>query len=179
MDTADLRDAARRFLSDADQHHVPDTFVDQDRFATPYRGWYSPWALRDRTRLENLQEKCLRVSLHRLFAAGKTKPALEVAHRLLKLDPLLEDVFECEIDILISLGQTVQARRRFEDCRTILRRELGVSPSERLRAKIESLQNRPITKDDLQAPIPVSAQQLLVDAQRDLRKLSELLACAR
>lgn len=91
-------------------------------------GWFDPWALRARVRIEDLRERCLGRVMELAYAAGLDGETQEMAERLLALDPLREDVHQVLIRLHLRRGQRSLARRQFERCRAVLAAELGVAP---------------------------------------------------
>lgn len=144
LDLDDLQAAGTRFLSDANALDLPVPFAEgPQNVERAFQGWYAPWALRERVRLENLCERCLRTLFARQSEAGRLDAAIETGGRLLKIDPLLEDVHEALIALFLALGQPGRAKRQLDDCTALLRAELGVAPSPRLRALIAAAGSDP------------------------------------
>ncbi|MGB0904066.1 MAG: AfsR/SARP family transcriptional regulator [Mangrovicoccus sp.] len=138
LDTALFAHAAQKFLADDTARALPTGMPQDLRSAAPFQGWYAPWALRERARLELLYERCLRVHMQRQIADGAKEAALDTGARLLDHDPLLEDVHEDVIDIHLSQDRRALALRQYQCCAETLRRELDVAPSQRLAAKLRA-----------------------------------------
>ncbi len=78
------------------------------------------------------------------LGAGNAGTAARLATRLLELNPLEEGHHELLIRSLVATGDRSAALARVEACEELLRRELGVPPSSRLRQILES-DPRPLT----------------------------------
>jgi DNA-binding SARP family transcriptional activator len=102
-----------------------------------------------RTRREQLRERALVVFAQRLAderAAGHTDAAVQLALRLLALDPLQEPVHRALMQLYARQGRAASALRQYELCREALRRELGAAPQPEtlaLRAAIERDRSAP------------------------------------
>lgn len=72
------------------------------------------------------------------IAARETGAArLAAARRLLAIDPLREASHRSLISALLEAGETALALKQLEDCRAILKRELGVAPSAETEALLQ------------------------------------------
>lgn len=105
-----------------------------DRILSIYRGpflageshgWMIPMQ-------KNIQARFVS-ALHRIGSALETAGACESAlicfRRGLEVDPLIETFYEYQIKILWRMGKKSEAMLLYNQCRTILRSALGVSPS--------------------------------------------------
>lgn len=95
-------------------------------------GWYDDWvlAIRDRLRLRLLHAlEALSVLLR---AAGRTAEAVEAVHVAVLAEPLRESGQLALIEAHQAAGDWIAARRQYEEFRGLLRREVGVEPSEEL-----------------------------------------------
>jgi len=91
-------------------------------------GDYSDWALAERGRLADLRLSSL-LRLSRWYQAhGEPERALGHAQTAVASEPLREDLHRLLIDLYARVGLPEMARRQFERCRTLLRRELGIEP---------------------------------------------------
>jgi len=77
------------------------------------------------------------------LGAGNPGTAARLATRLLELDPLDEGNHELLIRSLVATGDQSGALARVEACEELLRRELGTSPSSRLRKIVAPAEARP------------------------------------
>lgn len=91
---------------------------------------FDAWCLAERQSWHQLHDSVLRSLVDRLRSQPET--ALRYARHRLLLDPLSEDAHADLILLLQALGQTAEARERYEHCRRMLKQELGQPPSARL-----------------------------------------------
>ncbi len=89
---------------------------------------FEDWLLVERERLHQAQSQ----ALHRLTqghtARGDYIAAIEVAERLLTLDPWREETHRILMELLALTGQRSAALAQYEHCCRMLRGELGVEP---------------------------------------------------
>ena len=100
---------------------------------------YEDWLARERARLRELALGALGKLLDYHDAAGDAERGIEVAIRLLALDPLQEHVHRALMRLFMTAGRGDAALRQYERCRDVLHRELGVEPepeTERLQRDI-------------------------------------------
>ena len=97
-------------------------------------GWYDDWvlAVRDRLRLRLLH--ALEALGGQLADAGRPREAVEAVHVAVLAEPLRESGQRALIEAHQAAGDWVAARRQFDAFRVLLRREIGVDPSEELTA---------------------------------------------
>ncbi len=91
-------------------------------------GFYNEWALRERERLRSLylksQDHLLRYfSHHDAYEEG-----LACGRNILDLDPLREEIHREMMRLYYRSGQRAMALQQYENCRKILKTDLGVSP---------------------------------------------------
>ena len=91
--------------------------------------WSDDWLLPHRQRLRQLQMHLLETASEELSSRGRFGIALEAALAVLRADPLRESAHRAVIRVHVAEGNVVEARRAFVECRSLLRRELGVAPS--------------------------------------------------
>jgi TolB-like protein/Flp pilus assembly protein TadD len=100
---------------------------------------YEDWLASERARLRELALGALGKLLDHHAAAGDTERGVEVAIRLLAVDPLQEHVHRALMRLFMAAGRADAALRQYERCCNVLRRELGVEPeteTERLQRDI-------------------------------------------
>ena len=98
-----------------------------------YRGELLPrceatWVLPERRRLETLFCTGLKWLLDHRRAAGRVNASIEAGERLLRQDPLREDVHRELIRLFSEAGHRQSAIRQYRWCRELLAAELGVEP---------------------------------------------------
>ena len=86
------------------------------------------WILGERARLKEIFRSLLLRLIQAHHAAGDPASALEVARRLLALDPLQENVHRLLMKLHAELGQRSQALAQYKACVTLLSAELDLSP---------------------------------------------------
>ena len=95
--------------------------------------WDDPWLVHDRERVRQLQLHVLEAGAERLMAAGHFGLGLDWALAAVRADPLRESAHRAVIRIHVVEGNLTEARRAYDACADLLRRELGVQPSARTR----------------------------------------------
>ena len=93
--------------------------------------WDDHWLVHDRERVRQLQLHVLEAGAERLMAAGQFGLGLDWALAAVRADPLRESAHRAVIRIHVVEGNLTEARRAYETCADLLRRELGVQPSAR------------------------------------------------
>ena len=102
---------------------------------------FEDWQLRQQERLRGQQAAALQrlVEIHEVWA--RYDQAIDYGRQWLNLDVLQEPVHRQLMHLFALAGQHQEALRQYERCRSVLERELGVSPddeTERLREQIAS-----------------------------------------
>jgi tetratricopeptide (TPR) repeat protein len=94
---------------------------------------FEAWLAVERRHLGAIAQALLLERAQAELGAGNAGTAARLATRLLELNPLEEGHHELLIRSLVATGDTAVALARVEACEALLRRELGVPPSSRLR----------------------------------------------
>ena len=100
---------------------------------------FDDWAIQQN---EDLNRRIIRVLgrlVHMLMEAGQDNNALDYAVRWTELDPLNEAAHRQLIRIYSRLGEKGLALRQYETCRTLLGRDLGISPEKETRVLIRDI----------------------------------------
>ena len=92
--------------------------------------WDDEWLLADRERLRQVHLHVLEEQAERLSRARRYAPALDAAFAALVTDPVRESTHRTIIRIHLAEGNPTVARRAYLACRRVLRRDLGIEPSE-------------------------------------------------
>jgi WD40 repeat protein/DNA-binding SARP family transcriptional activator len=100
---------------------------------------FEDWVAQERERLHLLMVNALHRQVDRDLAGGAFQAGIEVAHRLLAFDPLLESARQQMMLLLAASGQRSAALGQYETCRALLAEELGVEPSAEIRETYELL----------------------------------------
>ena len=100
-----------------------------------YRGDFLPeepyvdWVLRQRERLRGLYLNTLTAWLEEQVQAGAWREGVDLARRILDLEPWLEEVWRTLMTCLARLGRRGEALQAYQACADTLRDELDVAPS--------------------------------------------------
>ena len=97
-------------------------------------GFYDDWALRERERLRAMYLDSLQRLLAYHESCGAFDESLSLAHRLLAVDPLREDIHRQIMRLCVRTGQRALAVRQYNVCRDVLAEELGIRPMEETEA---------------------------------------------
>ena len=100
---------------------------------------FDAWLAAERRRLEELRYDVLRRLLDHYSVTGAVERGIQVALRLLGLDPLQESVHRTLMRLYMYQDRVGAALEQYGHCREVLGRELGVAPApdtERLRAEL-------------------------------------------
>lgn len=99
-------------------------------------GWYDDWVLLEAERWRYVRLHALEALAPRLAAAGRFCDALMVALEAVRADPLRESAHAALIGVHLAEGNVSEALRQYERFAEILRAELGIQPSYRLRGLV-------------------------------------------
>jgi DNA-binding SARP family transcriptional activator len=89
---------------------------------------FESWLMTERDRLRTRAVRLLDRLLAVRMAEGATVAAMEVALRLLAMEPLREDVHRLVMRLHVREGRRSAALRQYRTCESLLRRELDVPP---------------------------------------------------
>lgn len=95
-------------------------------------GWYDDWALIERERIRQRIMHALESLSRRLSEVGRFGDAVEAAMSAISADPLRESAQRTLIEAHVAEGNLAEARRCYRTYRDLVRRELGVDPSDDL-----------------------------------------------
>lgn len=101
-------------------------------------GLYDDWALIERERVRQRILHALEALSERLAAAGRYADAIEAAMLATSAEPLRESAHRTLIKAHVAEGNLTEARRSYLAYKALLRRELGVVPSEDFAAGLGS-----------------------------------------
>lgn len=110
-----------------------------------YRGDFLPeepyvdWVLRERERLRGLYLNTLTAWLEEQVQAGAWREGVDLARRILELEPWLEEVWRALMTCLARLGRRGEALQAYQACARALRDELDTEPSPETQALYEEL----------------------------------------
>lgn len=133
IDVSEAKVRARRIVSDGS------TCRDDDLNAFTFAaellpGWYDEWVVVEREHLSQLRLHAIEAISAELQARGHLVEAMEAALTAVDLDPLRESAHRCVIRVHLAEGNRSEALLHFEQYQDLLHRELGIGPSEQLKA---------------------------------------------
>jgi DNA-binding SARP family transcriptional activator len=94
----------------------------------PTSAAFEAWLLNERRRVAASAQAAIREAALARLAAGQAEAAIELAARLVTLDPFVEEHQALLIRSYAVAGNTVAASRQLAACVELFRRELGVEP---------------------------------------------------
>lgn len=136
----DLRvaEAVAQRIFDGSQGDEPPDTVDLLR-ADLLPDWYEEWVQLERERFRQLRLSALETLCDRHASAGRLGEALELGLLSVATEPLRESAHRALIRVHIAAGNAVEAIRQYGICRRLLRDQLGIEPTDQLRALIDAL----------------------------------------
>ena len=150
---------------------------------------FEEWLLGERERLRELALEGLAKLLAYQRKSGASQVAVGTALRLLTLDPLQEVVHRALMRLYADLGRRGTALRQYQQCVSVLGRELGIEPEAETKALYQEIlrerpQHRVAMAESSPAPpgaesrAPGGAETPLVGRADELARLRDLLAAA-
>ena len=111
-----------------------------DLFVAHWRGdtldllpdWSDDWVIFERERIRQRLLHALEALSQRLSGVGRSADAVDAAIWAVSADPLRESAHRVLIGAHLAEGNCVEARRAYQRYRDLVRRELGIEPSEQL-----------------------------------------------
>jgi DNA-binding SARP family transcriptional activator len=104
--------------------------------------WDEDWLMVERERLKQVRMHALERLSASLRHDGLYAEAIEAALAAASVEPLRESAQIALIDAHLEEGNASEAIRQYESYRDLLRDELGIEPSERLRSMVHVTANR-------------------------------------
>jgi DNA-binding SARP family transcriptional activator len=92
-------------------------------------GWYDDWALMERERIRERLLHALEALSSVLVRSRRYEEAIEAALFAVGTDPLRDSAQKKLIEAYLAEGNWIEARRRFEAYRQLLRREMRTEPA--------------------------------------------------
>ena len=102
----------------------------------PASAAFEAWLLSERRHLKELTHAALREAVTASLAAGQTRMAIDLAARLVALDPLAEEHQALLIRAYAVAGDARAAQRQLAACAELFRRELGAEPGQAVRSAV-------------------------------------------
>ena len=103
---------------------------------------FEEWLVNERRRFQELARRALTRLLAHCLEDGDHVWAMDIATRLLAIDPLQEDVHRALMKIHARDGRRSLALRQFESCRELLKRELDVEAGTETMELAESIRRQ-------------------------------------
>jgi len=119
---------ARRLFGDRGEFQEEDYTIDlfvQELLP----GWYEDWALIERERVRQQALHALEAIADRLTRIGRHPDAIAAALSAIRLDPFRESAHRCLIRAHLSEGNRSEAIRQYAFYQTLLKSNLGLTPS--------------------------------------------------
>jgi DNA-binding SARP family transcriptional activator/tetratricopeptide (TPR) repeat protein len=139
---------------------------------------FEDWLRGERERLRELAINALGTLLAHHSAGGATDEAVQVALRLVSIDPLHETAHRALIRLHAATGRRALALRQYETFARTLKRELGVAPEPETVQCYEEVRRRDVRRErsaGAQTPAIRSTQIPLVGREHDLARLTSAL----
>jgi DNA-binding SARP family transcriptional activator len=134
---------------------------------------FDEWRDTERRRWREREATALRTLSEAARAAGHADKRLELARRLLKLEPWNEEAHRAVMESLAALGRHTEALRQYQLASEALRAELGIAPSrqtEQLMLEIRAL--RKTARPDV-SPAPAASERAAAPSPAPLAPRAE------
>jgi DNA-binding SARP family transcriptional activator len=102
-------------------------------------GWYDDWVIYERARLQQLRVQALELTAGLMLRQGDIAAALVAASAAVAIEPLRESAQRMLIRVHIHDGNYYAALRDYDDFHSRMLRELGIAPSDQMRALINPI----------------------------------------
>jgi SARP family transcriptional regulator, regulator of embCAB operon len=99
-------------------------------------GWYDDWVIYERTRLQLLRIQGLELTAGWMLERGDSVTALVAASAAVAIEPLRESAQRMLIRVHLFEGNYEAALRDYHDFHSRMMRELGIAPSDQMRALV-------------------------------------------
>jgi DNA-binding SARP family transcriptional activator len=101
--------------------------------------WYDDWLVIERERFRQLRLRALDALCDRLTRAGRLDDALAAGLAAVAGEPLRESAHRALIRVHLTDGNAAEAIRQYRMFGRLLREQLGIEPSERMKSLIREL----------------------------------------
>jgi DNA-binding SARP family transcriptional activator len=138
VDAIDLKDRALQIIQDPSSTVLSDLnwVVIGDELLP---GWYDEWVLVERERSRQLRLHALEAAAAEFLAQGRAGAAMHMALTAALVEPLRESCHRLIISIHLAEGNGAEAVRHYLTWRGLLRKELGIAPSDQIRTLIDGI----------------------------------------
>jgi DNA-binding SARP family transcriptional activator len=106
--------------------------------------WYDDWVLLERERFRQLRLHALETLCEELTEAGRHADAAEAGLAAVAAEPLRESAHRLLMRVHIAEGNPGEAIRQYDFFRVLLRDQLGLEPSSRMRDLVGGLRRRDV-----------------------------------
>jgi DNA-binding SARP family transcriptional activator len=131
VDVRDLDTWAARVLDPTvrgDEISVPDDALRGELLP----GWCEDWVLLERERLRQLRLHALETLAEKLVACRRFGEAADAAYAAVRAEPLRESAHRVVVRVHLAEGNLAEARRAYEQFRSMLAAALGVAPTSQM-----------------------------------------------
>jgi DNA-binding SARP family transcriptional activator len=132
VDVRESRDRARHIVAGSSPPTDSDVY-DLSASGELLPDWYDDWVLLQRERFRQLRLHALEALCRELAAAGRYAQATDAGLAAVEIEPLRESAHRVLIEAYLREGNTCDAIRQYRLFCDLLRRELGLAPSQRIR----------------------------------------------
>lgn len=137
---------------------------------------YDEWIVPERERLRQNHCRVLEQLLRLFEKQGDPVTAIQYAQRLIRIDPLSEDLYRRLMDLYMLNNDRASALRVYHTCAATLQRELGIEPDPATRAAYEHLLHpeavtAPAKKEE---PLTYAVAPTLIGREREWEALHQV-----
>ena len=101
--------------------------------------WYDDWAIADAEEWRQLRLHALDALAEKLTAVGRYGDATSAALAAVRAEPLRETAHAALIRVYLAEGNRAEALAAYERYREMLRKELGLEPTEFIQALVQTI----------------------------------------
>jgi DNA-binding SARP family transcriptional activator len=134
VDLHELCERALRLIAGEPDEDAGEFDVHEFAKAELLPGWYEEWLVYERERLRQLQLHALEALSEQLVSRGRYASAVQAALEAVRMEPLRESSHRAVIAVHLAEDNVAEALRHYEHVCDLLRAELRVEPSDRLKA---------------------------------------------
>jgi DNA-binding SARP family transcriptional activator/tetratricopeptide (TPR) repeat protein len=127
-----------------------------DGFSLADAADFDDWVFLERERLTHLHLSALCLLAEHHARGERWSQAIELARRVLAVDPLREDVHRALMRYLALAGQRAAAIAQYQACAALLQREIGVAPLGATTTLFERIRACEVLGDDEVGPAPIA-----------------------
>lgn len=109
-------------------------------------GWYDEWLFPERERIRQLRLHAIEDAARTSLADGRFDRAIDLGLQAVSAEPLRETAHRVVIEAHLAEGNVVEALQQYERCCQVLRTELAIAPSQRLRQLVARARSPLVTE---------------------------------